>query len=108
MDTRATAPLLTNQPRTLQVTGSCGIPAEAQAVAVNFTVVAPNGSGFLIAWPTGTGTPETSSLSYQQGITRSNNGVVELGTDGQIEIQGQTVIENGQVHLVVDVVGYFR
>jgi ELWxxDGT repeat protein len=107
-DTRSTTPLLPDQPRTLPVTGSCGIPAEAQAVAVNFTVVAPNGPGFLIAWPTGTGKPETSSLNYKQGITRTNNGVVELGTGGQIDVQGQTGAANGQVHLVIDVAGYFR
>jgi ELWxxDGT repeat protein len=107
-DTRASNPLLINQPRTLQVAGSCGIPAEARAVAVNFTAVAPNGPGFLVAWPTGTAKPSTASLTYSPGVTRTNNGVVELATDGQIDVQGQTVIENGRVHLVVDVVGYFR
>lgn len=107
-DTRPGAPLLTNQPRSFSVAGSCGIPAEARAVAVNLTAVAPNGPGFLVAWPFGGTMPGTSSLSYDPGVTRSNNGAVELGAGGLISVQGQTVIENGQVHFVLDVVGYFR
>lgn len=76
-------------------------------MAINFTAVAPNGQGFLIAWPSGKAMPATSILNYSPGITRSNNGVVELG-GGQIDVQGQTAGQNGQVHFVLDVVGYFR
>ncbi len=107
-DTRPASPLLPGQPRTFAVVGACGIPAEAKAVAVNLTAVAPNGPGHLVAWPTGTQKPGTSNLNYNPGVTRSNNGVVELGSGGQIDVQGQTTGQNGQVHFVLDVVGYFR
>ncbi|HBL27386.1 MAG TPA: hypothetical protein DD490_11180, partial [Acidobacteria bacterium] len=106
-DTRPAAPLLPNQPRTFPVSGLCGIPPEAKAVAVNLTVIAPSGPGTLIAWPTGAPQPATSSLTYATGITRTNNGTVELGTGGQIQVHGQTAA-NGQVHFALDVVGYFR
>ena len=33
--------------------GPCGIPATAQAYALNMTVVPPSGVGFLTAWPAG-------------------------------------------------------
>jgi ELWxxDGT repeat protein len=107
-DTRPATPLLTNQPRTFLVAGSCGIPAEARAVAVNITVVSPNGPGYLIAWPAGTQKPETANLTYIPGVARSSNSVVELGSGGQIDVQGQTFTDNGQVHFVLDVMGYFR
>ena len=107
-DTRPSAPLLTGQPRTFLVAGSCGIPAEARAVAVTFTAIAPNGSGHLIAWPTGFQRPGTSSLNYSLGLSRSNNGIVELGSGGEIDVQAQTFGDNGQVHFVLDVTGYFR
>ena len=108
VDTRPSSPLLTGQPRTFPVAGSCGIPAEARAAAVIFTAISPSGSGNLAAWKTGTPKPATSVLNYTPGVTRSNNGIVELGTGGEIDVQGQTFGGNGQVHFVLDVTGYFR
>ena len=77
-------------------------------MAVNFTAIIPNGPGHLLAWPTGTLKPETSVLNYSMGVTRSNNGIVELGSGGQINVESQTFVDNGQVHFVLDVMGYFR
>ncbi len=107
-DTRPAAPLLTGQTRTFAVVGACGIPVEARAVAVDLTAVAPNGAGYLVAWPTGTPRPGTSNLSYIPGVTRTGNSVIELSRDGRIDVQGLTSGVNGQVHFVLDVVGYFR
>jgi ELWxxDGT repeat protein len=107
-DTRPSSPLLTGQPRTFPAAGSCGIPAEARAVAVNLTAVGSNGPGYLVAWPSGTEKPETADLIYLLGVARSSNGVVELGSGGQIDLEGQTFAPNGQVHFVLDVMGYFR
>lgn len=108
IDTRPSAPLLTGQPRTFPVAGSCGIPAEARAVAVNLTAISPTNAGHLVAWPAGTQRPETSNLNYTPGSTRSNNGILALGSDGRIDVESQTFSGNGEVHFVLDVVGYFR
>jgi ELWxxDGT repeat protein len=108
IDTRGSAPLLANQPRAFTIAGSCGIPAAAKAVAVNLTAVSPTGPGYLIAWPTGTPRPGTSNLNYSPGLNRSNNGLVQIDDEGRINVVGMTFGLDGQMHLVVDVMGYFR
>ena len=108
VDTRPSSPLLNGQRRTFPVAGTCGVPAEARAVAVNVTAVTPSGSGNLVAWPAGSPKPNTSNLNYSPGLNRSNNSIVELGSGGQIDVEGQTFGDNGQVHFLLDVVGYFR
>ena len=108
VDTRPSSPLLTDQTRTFPVVGSCGVPAEARAVAVNITAVSPNGPGHLVTWPAGIPKPEAIQVTYSSGVTRSGNSVVKLGSNGQIDVQAQTFATNGQVHLVLDVMGYFR
>jgi len=47
-----------------------------------------------------------SSINYAAGQTRSDNGIVPLGPDGDLSVfcaQG-----SGTVHLIMDVNGYFR
>ena len=77
-------------------------------MAVNITAVSPNGPGHLVAWPAGIPMPGTTNLTYTSGVTRSGNGVLQLGSNGQIDVQAQTFVTNGQVHFVLDVMGYFR
>src|SRR5512134_1413888 len=56
--------------RTWDLTGICGIPADADAISGNFTVTgaptAPPGS-FILAWPTGGPIPPVSILNFQAG-----------------------------------------
>lgn len=48
--------------------GVCGIPAEARAVSLNFTVTGPGQTdpGFLTAWPTGGAIPSVSILNWDR------------------------------------------
>ena len=103
--------------RTFQVTGNCGIPADATAVVLNVTVVSSTAGGNLRIFPTGAAVPTVSALNYSTGQTRGNNGIFALG--GVIMLQGPKTFEvggkfdircqqaSGSAHVIVDVTGYF-
>ena len=106
VDTRSTSALAAGVPRTFPLTGSCGIPAGARAVAANVTVTGPTGDGFLTLWPSGTPFPGTSTVNVKTGITRAGNAVVTLH-GGAVDAQA-TLGAGGSVQVVIDVSGYFQ
>lgn len=86
--------------------GSCAIPADADAVAVNVTVTQPTALGHVVVYPLGLAIPTTSTINYSAGQTRANNAIVEVGANGSIAATcGQS---SGTTHFIIDVVGYFR
>jgi glucose/arabinose dehydrogenase/PKD repeat protein len=93
--------------RTFELSGLCGVPASAQALAVNITVAAPSSFGDLRLWAQGSLQPNTSVISYRQGRARANNGLVALGNDGGLSVMA-SLAGGGTVHLILDVVGYFQ
>ena len=98
-----------NTERAFPVRGVCGVPADALAVAANVTAVNPTDLGNLRVFPSGTATPLASTINFAAGQTRANNGIVRLGTDGQLGVRCDMAPgSTGQVHLIVDVSGYFR
>src|SRR5215210_2922709 len=99
-------PLSGNVPRIIQVTGVCGVPASALAVAVNLTVVNPTGGGNLVVYG-GASEPATSNLNFRPGVTAANNAIVELAVDGTITAKARMGVP-GTVDLIVDVSGYFQ
>ena len=93
LDTRVSGGALTGgEPRIVPVAGSCGIPDDAVSIAVNVTAIAPTAAGSLL------------SVSFGPGQTRANNSFIHLGPDG-IEILADLT---GQVHMTLDVNGYFQ
>jgi hypothetical protein len=90
--------------RVVQLTGRCGIPADAKAVAGNLTAVSPATSGFLSAYPAGSAWPGVSTISYRQGKTRANNVVMKVNGNGEVAIRN----EGSTQHFIIDVSGYFR
>jgi hypothetical protein len=91
--------------RTWDLTGICGIPAGADAISVNFTVVAAAGipaGSFLLAWPTGQAPPPTAIMTYGPGQIISNAAIVPLGPSEQINVN-----VSGSTHVIMDVNGYF-
>lgn len=93
--------------RSFPVSGSCGVPADAVAVAANVTAVGPAASGYLEVHPTGGLPSETSLINFLSGNVRSNNGILVLGVGGEVSVRPM-LSAAGTVHLVLDVSGYFR
>jgi hypothetical protein len=110
VDTRLDPPALgANTTRTFTVAGTCGIPADARAVAVNVTAVNPGEMGDLRVNPAGTAAPLASSVNFVSGRTRAGNAIVALGTAGQVSVQCDMPADSGaSVHFVLDVYGYFK
>ena len=98
-----------NTTRDFPVTGTCGIPSTATAVAISLAVVSPGDGGDIRLYPAGNSPPETSAINFHAGAIRANNGVIPLGVSGQMSAlldmpQGSTAT----THFVVDVYGYFQ
>ncbi|MEO8503732.1 MAG: hypothetical protein ABI609_07555 [Acidobacteriota bacterium] len=91
--------------RSFPVSGTCGVPPQAQALALNVTAVSATSGGHLRLFAGSTPRPEASAISFDAGRTRANNAVVNLGTGGVLTVfDGQP---SGTVHCVLDVSGYF-
>lgn len=103
-------PALQWWPRTFAAAGRCGIPSTAVALSVNVTAVSPSGSGYITLFPAGLPQPDTSTINFPAGHTRSNNAILPLS--GTPERTFTAVAAPGTfeaaVHLLVDVNGYFQ
>jgi hypothetical protein len=108
IDTRdPAAPFRGGESRNLPIAGLCGIPADAQVVAVNITAVDPTDSGNLRLYPGGRWSV-TSALNFTAGRTRANTALVRLG-QGAMGVQCDMLPRStGQTHLVIDAYGYLR
>jgi PKD repeat protein len=110
-DSRAAGtPLASGAQDEIQVGGTCGVPMSARAVAANVTVVGATGDGFLSVYPDASGSPPTTStLNFTAGRVLANNLVGGLATGGQGTLVVRPSLTNqGTVHVVIDVSGYFQ
>ena len=81
----------------------CGIPANAQAYALNLTAIPSTGTlGFLSAWPAGLPQPGSSTLNAPTGAITANAAIVPAGAGGAI-----TVIATHTTDMIIDINGYF-
>jgi hypothetical protein len=105
-------------PRNFPITGQCGIPSDAKAVALNVTVVVPTLEGFIKIWPANQALPAVSTINFAAGEPAIANGaIVPLALDNQGNtVQGNaqiavvygTAVPGGSAHLILDVTGYFK
>ena len=98
--------LSANTNRTFPVSGLCGIPASATAVAINMAVFLPSNDGDLRVYPAGAPVPLASAINFRPGIVRANNAIVPLGAGGQLSVQCD--MPSGSTHFFFDVFGYFQ
>jgi hypothetical protein len=98
--------LAANKDRLFTLTGRCGIPSNAQAVALNTTVTGGAATGQVIFYPAGADLPLATSVPYGASQTRANNAVLGLGTGGALFVHCAQPF--GTVHVIVDVSGYFQ
>jgi len=88
----------------LQVAGLAGIPTSgAAAVVVNLTVANGTTTGFVSAYPTGSGFTSTSNVNYVRAQAVANRAVVQLGAGGKITLYNCC----GAADLIADVSGWF-
>jgi hypothetical protein len=108
LDTRTAAqPLTAAVPRSIQITGLCGIPATAKAVAANVTAITGDGMmGSVTLFPGDEGIPSTSTINFGANQTRANGAMLKLDGSGVGYLGAVSSITG--VHLVVDVSGYFE
>ena len=108
-DSRSGAPLASGVPRSIDVAGSgCGIPANAEAVAVNVTVVGATGTGHVSLYPGNYPQPATSTINFRLGMDRANDAILELATDNTGTLAATAFVSgNGTTHLILDASGYF-
>jgi hypothetical protein len=95
--------LTANEIYALQVGGNGGIPANAQGVIGNFTVLGPGANGNISVFPTGASTPTTASMTFLTGAFLANSVSSGIGTGGQINIQNQS---GGNTPCVFDAVAF--
>jgi hypothetical protein len=107
LDTRGGSPVPANGLMNLSVFGKCGVPSGATALAVNVTVVAPAGGGFVTLYPGPANTvrPVVSTINYVTGRTLANNARITLGLDGSINIFNAS---GSPLDFLIDVSGYFK
>lgn len=98
-------PFAANVPRTFQVAGSGGVPADAVAVTANVTITGQTGAGYVAVTRTPVASPATSTVNFPIRDDRANNIVAPLGPNGTLSASFRG---NGATQLIVDVTGYFR
>jgi hypothetical protein len=116
IDTRAVdAPSFgANTTRLFSVSGKCGIPADAVAVALALTAVNSTDTGDFRIYPANSSPPLASALNFPGNKVRSGNAVIGIGpapiapANGVFVLCDMPVSSNGTVDLVVDVYGFFR
>ncbi len=91
--------------RVVTLTGACGVPSGATALALNVTVTQTLGAGSLRLYPGDSVPTSATTISFAQGATRANNAQVRLAPDGSVGISNDA---GGAVHLILDVFGYYR
>jgi predicted outer membrane repeat protein len=92
--------------RTFAVWNVCKIPATARALSINVTATRADAAGHLRLHPASQLVPGTSALNFSAGVTRANNAVLALGSDGDFTIY--CGMASGSTHVIVDVTGYFE
>jgi len=112
LDTRKTARLEANVPIlvTVPIVSNVGVgdageftfDEPALAVAVNLTIVQPDGDGYLTVWPAGETVPDVSNVNFIGGQDEANFAIVKV-TDGRLSI-----VSSVGTDVVVDLFGQYN
>ena len=95
---------MAHAPRTFQVAGVGGVPANAVAVTGSLAVTGQTGPGFVYLGPDPVAQPTSSTVNFPSADTRATGVTVALGPGGTLSA---TFGYAGSTHLVFDVTGYF-
>ena len=105
LDTRSSASVVrTLVPgQTITVSLADELPADADAAAINLTVIDGTKFSFLTVWPTGTDMPDASSINWDGPSASANSTTTKLGGDRQFQVNNAF----GTVNVIIDLVGYY-
>jgi hypothetical protein len=87
------------------VAGSCGVPANAMALAINVTEVSATTGGEIAVYSAGPPTG-AATVSFNPELHRANNAIVLITSDGKLKVK-PTLNGAGSTHVVLDIAGYF-
>jgi uncharacterized membrane protein YoaK (UPF0700 family) len=93
-------------PKTLEVGSHWGVPAGAEAITGNLTVVGQTAAGFVSITPTPDSSPSTSTLNFPLGDIRANGVTVPLSSDDLSLVYKAAATK--KTHLLLDLAGYFK
>jgi hypothetical protein len=102
-----TRPGLVGGPVELTLTGACGIPATARALAVNVTIPTPLASGSLTISPADRPAGAAGAIPFEAGRTRAVHTLLLLAGDGSGAVRVEAD-PSATAPLLVDVSGYFQ
>jgi hypothetical protein len=86
----------------VRVRGIAGIPADATAVALNVTAVAPTAGGWVTVYPGGV-RPNASNLNFAAKQTVAVHVTATVGSSDSIRLYNAA----GNTHLIVDIAGWY-
>src|SRR5262249_17132224 len=92
--------------RDFLVTGICGIPLTAKALAINATVTQASSPGSISLFASSEAEPPGATIYYGAGKTRANNAIVAPNGSGTLTVKCNQA--SGDVHFILDVNGYFE
>lgn len=99
---QAGAPLVPSQTLRIPMAGVRGIPANAEAISANLTVVDAGATGFVTAYPCGGAIPTASNVNYEVGVAISTAAQLPLSADGAI-----CIYTSSSAQVIVDVNGWW-
>jgi hypothetical protein len=76
------------------------VPGGAGAAAINVTVTAPQGGGYITVWPCDQAQPTASNLNFENGETAANLVLTRVAGNGEVCLFSST-----PAHLIADVQG---
>jgi hypothetical protein len=98
--------LVANTPRTQTLVGSQFLPADADGITGNLTVVGQTRAGYLSITTSSTIPPSTSTINFPKGDNRGNGVFAALASGVVTYIYGAAA--GGRTDAILDVTGYFR
>ena len=90
--------------RTVSAINTGAVPSGAVAMLGNVTVTGTTASSFLTLWPVDAPEPTASSLNWTVGTTIANAITAKLAIDGNTWVKNS----DGQVHVIIDVSGWYH
>ena len=104
LDTRSSGTRLAGgQSLRLPVAGGQGVPEGATAALLNLTAVDPTSATHITAYPADGAPPDSSNLNAPARRNVAALAAVRLSVDGAVLLRNAA----GEVHIVVDLAGYF-